>query len=71
MAKLPVRARTPNIKLPSAKSVVLPKTAPAKIVPPPILNTEQSLKEFATKPVVRPPKVSNKSLTKPLKSYLP
>ena len=52
---------------PKAKSPNLtPKPAP---VGP---NPEQAiLKQFAVKPVVKPVKVSNKALTKPLKSYLP
>jgi hypothetical protein len=57
-----------------SKPIVFPKVKPAKIAPlaAPAPNPEQAiLKQFATKPVVKPPRVSNKSLIKPLKSYLP
>lgn len=49
---------------PKSKAPLVPKAAP-------VMPEEQVLKQFATKPVVRAPKVSNKSLTKKLKSYLP
>ena len=64
MAKLP----------PVGKPFAFPKAKPAKVTPmgvPPPNPEEAILKQFATKPAVRPSKVSNKSLTKPLKSYLP
>jgi hypothetical protein len=49
---------------PKSKTPISPKAIP-------VTPEEKILKQFATKPVVRAPKVSNKSLTKPLKSYLP
>jgi hypothetical protein len=57
------------------KPFVYPKAKAPVIKVPPILSPEQSLKQFSTKPVVKPARVSNRSLTKnpidPLKSYLP
>ena len=55
----------------SAKPFVFPKAKAPVIKVPQVLSPEQSLKQFATKPVVKPAKVSNKALVKPLKSYLP
>jgi hypothetical protein len=49
---------------PKSKGPIAPKAIP-------VTPEEQILKQFATKPVVKSPKVSNKSLTKKLKSYLP
>ena len=61
MAKLP----------PVGKPFAFPKTKAPAITPVKPTPEEAILKQFATKPVVRPAKVSNKALTKPLKSYLP
>ena len=54
-----------------AKPFVIPKVKPAKIVPPPVLTPQQTLKQFATKPVVPPLKRGTiNKITQPLKSYL-
>jgi hypothetical protein len=55
-------------RLPVPKPFSFPKAKVAKVKLPPILTTEQALKQFATKPVVPAP--NTKGLTKKLKSYL-
>ena len=51
--------------LPSAKPFAFPKAKAPQIKVSPILSPEQTLKQFATKPVVKAPRVSNKALTRP------
>ena len=50
--------------LPSAKPFAFPKAKAPQIKVSPILSPEQTLKQFATKPVVKAPRVSNKALTR-------
>ena len=50
--------------LPSAKPVAFPKAKAPQIKVSPILSPEQSLKQFATKPVVKAPRVSARALTR-------
>jgi hypothetical protein len=58
-------------RLPIPKAVVIPKVKPATVVLPPVLTPQQSLRQFATKPVVKPLNPGAiKKITKPLKSYL-
>jgi hypothetical protein len=71
MPRTGIRTLPSTTKLPVAKPAVFPKVKVPAVTPPAILTPQQSLKQFVTKPVVKPPRVSNKSLTKPLKSYLP
>jgi hypothetical protein len=59
-------------RLPVPKPVSFPKAKAPKVKVPPILSAEQSLKKYATDPVVDPlGKVATRAITKPLKSYLP
>jgi hypothetical protein len=56
----------------SSKPFVFPKVKPSPVIPPPVMTPQQSLKQFATKPVVKPlGKSAIKQIIKPLKSYLP
>lgn len=54
------------------KPFTFPKTkVPNPVTKQPMMTPEEELKQYATKPVVKPPRASNRNLTKPLKSYLP
>jgi hypothetical protein len=51
------------------KVITVTRTAPVKAVP--VLTPQQKLKQFATKPVVKPLSTKVvKNITKPLNSYL-
>jgi hypothetical protein len=58
-------------KLPVPKPVKMPSVAPVKVVPVAPVNENQVLRQFATKPVVKPLSTKVvKNITKPLNSYL-
>jgi hypothetical protein len=58
-------------KLPVPKPAKIPSITPVKVAPIAPVNENQVLRQFTTKPVVKPlnPKAV-KSITKPLQSYL-